>query len=278
VRPLQPRRGENNELALMELNENGKSSGAAEPSAEQAIQEAEYEFPYHYIPRIDNGNFSQVRKLRWGYEYLSYLRFILSRLEKIEFDSLLDVGCGEGRFLSEVFKRFPNKNLMGADCSVRALEYARLLNPHVKFTCGDITDPSLFAERFDVVTLIETLEHIPPQELENFVGGLRHYLKSDGVLIVSVPSENLSLNRKHYQHFNLDSLRSALKPYFAVTEHYFLNRISRWDKLIGKLLVNRYFILNEPRLLNALYRRYENSLLNALETDGKRICVVCRPA
>ena len=52
-------------------------------SAEQAVQEAEYEFPYHYIPRLEGGNFSQVRKLRWGYEYLSYLRFVLARLERV---------------------------------------------------------------------------------------------------------------------------------------------------------------------------------------------------
>jgi SAM-dependent methyltransferase len=257
---------------LMMSGENGKSAGG-----ERAIQEAEYEFPYHYIPRLEGGNFSQVRKLRWGYEYLSYLRFILSRLEEVEFESLLDVGCGEGRFLSEVSKRFPNKKLTGADVSARALDYARLLNPQVKFTCGDITDPSLFAERFDVITLIETLEHVPPQGVQDFVRGLRHYLKDDGRLILSVPSENLRLNRKHYQHFNLETLGSALRPYFAVIEHYFLNRISRWDKLLGKLLDNRLFILNEPRLLNALYRRYESSLLNALESDGKRICVVCRP-
>src|SRR3954449_3553400 len=76
--------------------------------AKQTIQESEYEFPYHYIPTLVNGNFSQVRKLRWGYEYLSYLRFVLSTLEKLQFNSLLDVGCGEGRFLSEVAKRFPD--------------------------------------------------------------------------------------------------------------------------------------------------------------------------
>ena len=256
----------------MMASENGKLTGG-----ERAIQEAEYEFPYHYIPRLEGGNFSQVRKLRWGYEYLSYLRFILARLEKIEFDSLLDVGCGEGRFLSEVSKRFLDKKLTGADTSARALEYARLLNPQLKFTCGDITDPSLFAEPFDVITLIETLEHIPPPGVADFVRGLRRYVKDEGRLILSVPSENLRLNRKHYQHFTLESLRAALKPHFAVTEHYFLNRISRWDTLLGKLLDNRLFILNEPRLLNALYRRYESSLLNALESDGKRICVVCRP-
>ena len=35
---------------------------------------------------------------------------------------------------------------------------------------------------------------------------------------------------------------------------------------------------NERRLLNALFRRYERSLLGARASDCKRICVVCRPA
>lgn len=254
------------------------SSLAMRLSAEQTIQENEYKFPYHYIPTLENGNFSQVRKLRWGYEYLSYLRFILSRLEQIEFNSLLDVGCGEGRFLCEAAKRFPQKELIGVDFSERAVEYAGLLNPNVKFLCGDITDAALFSRKFDLITLIETLEHLPPERVSDFVKGLRQYLHDDGVLILSVPSQNLTLNRKHYQHFNLESLAASLKPYFRISEHYFLNRISKWDRLLNRLLINRYFILNEPRLLNALYRRYENRLLNAVESDGKRICVVCRPS
>jgi SAM-dependent methyltransferase len=246
-------------------------------SPEQTIQETEYRFPYHYIPTFENGNFSQVRKLRWGYEYLSYLRFILATLEKIEFESLLDVGCGEGRFLCEASKRFPEKELAGVDFSERAVDYAGLLNPHVKFVCGDITGAVLFPRRFDVITLIETLEHVPPERIAGFVKGLRRHLNDDGFLILSVPSQNLTLNRKHYQHFNLDSLSASLEPHFQISEHYFLNRISKWDRLLNLLLINRYFILNEPRLLNALYRRYENRLLNAAESDGKRICVVCRP-
>lgn len=250
---------------------------AISETSRQTIQEAEYQFPYHYIPTLENGNFSQVRKLRWGYEYLSYLRFILGRLQKIEFDSLLDVGCGEGRFLHEVSRRFPERRLVGIDLSTRAVEYARLLNPAVEFLPGDIGDENLLPEKFAAVTLIETLEHIPLDEVPDFVRALRRAVSHDGVLIVSVPSQNLDLNRKHYQHFTLDSLAATLRPCFEISEHHFLNRISKWDTLLKMVLSNRYFILNEPRLLNALYRRYENRLLNANGSDGKRIVAICRP-
>ena len=242
------------------------------------IQDTQYQFPYHYIPTLENGNFSQVRKLRWGYEYLSYLRFVLSTLEEIEFESVLDVGCGEGRFLWEVSKCFSDKRLVGIDLSARAVQYAKLLNPEIEFLCGDIADSASGDEKFDVITLIETLEHVPPNRIAGLVVALRRLLKTDGTLLVSVPSQNLGLNRKHYQHFSLSSLAATLRPSFEITQHYFLNRISKWDSLLKLVLTNRYFILNEPRLLNALYRRYENNLLHASELNGKRICVVCRPA
>src|SRR3712207_52547 len=262
--------------ALTERERESEAVGGL--SAEQAVQEAEYEFPYHYIPSFEGGNFSQVRKLRWGYEYLSYLRFVLARLERAEFETLLDVGCGEGRFLREVSKRFAGKRLLGVDFSARAVEYARLLNPGLRFVREDIADGSAPSESFDVVTLIETLEHVPPVELREFVAGLRRRVNEGGMLVVSVPSKNIKMSAKHYQHFDLDSLTKALAPRFKVEEHYYLNRISKWDRLLSALLTNRYFILNERRLLNALFRRYERSLLDARASDCKRICVVCRPA
>lgn len=265
--------------------QNGPGKEQSEPraessglSAEQAAQEAEYEFPYHYIPRFEGGDFSQVRKLRWGYEYLSYLRFVLARLEGVRFDSLLDVGCGDGRFLREASRRFRGKRLVGVDLSARAVEYARLLNPGVEFVVGDITDGALIEERFDVVTLIETLEHVPPANVRDFVAALRGRMKACGTLVVSVPSRNIKMSRKHYQHFDLESLAASLSPYFEVAESYCLNRISKWERLMSAALTNRYFILNDRRLLNALFRRYERSLLLAGESDCKRICVVCRPS
>jgi len=186
--------------ALKELTEEGRpAANAVGLSAEQAAQEAEYEFPYHYIPRLEGGNFSQVRKLRWGYEYLSYLRFVLARLERVEFDSLLDVGCGEGRFLREASRRFPGKRLLGIDFSARAIEYARLLNPGLDFAREDIAGGAESPERFDVVTLIETLEHVPTAESGAFVSGLRRRVRDGGMLVVTAPSMNIKLSPKHYR-------------------------------------------------------------------------------
>lgn len=245
---------------------------------ERRIQEAEYGFPYHYLPTLENGKFSQFKNLRWGYEYLSYLRFVLSKLEGWEFDSLLDVGCGDGRFLYEARKLFPGKVLTGVDYFEPAVALARLLSPGPTYVRGDITDPALLDRRYDAVTLIDTLEHVPPAYVPDFVRGIRQHTSPSGRLVVTVPSTNQPLNRKHYQHFTLDSLKRALAPHFEVTEHYFINRKSRGVSALESLLTNRLFVLNERRLTRAVYGYYERHALKATEKDCKRICVVCAPA
>ena len=179
---------------------------------EQQLQEKLYTFPYHHIPQYEGRTFSQTRALPWGYQYISYIYFILSKIEKLQFNSLLDVGCGDGKFLVEVSKVFPSIKLVGVDFSERAIGYAKAFNPNIEFLCGDITDPSLIDEKFHIVTIIETLEHISPTELPKFVKGLHNCLKDDGTLVLTVPSTNSPLRGKHFQHFSDESLEKILKP------------------------------------------------------------------
>ena len=146
---------------------------------EQELQEKLYNFPYHHIPQYEEKTFSQIRVLRWGYQYISYIYFTLSKIETLPFDSLLDVGCGDGKFLAEVLKSFPSKKLVGVDLSERAIMFARAFNPNIEFICGDITNPSLIDKRFHIVTLIETLEHLSPTELPKFVKILHNYINKD---------------------------------------------------------------------------------------------------
>lgn len=245
-------------------------------SKEQRIQEEEYTFPYHHIPRWDNGSFTQTYNLAWGFEYASYTRFVLDIMENLSFESVLDVGCGDGKLLHEVSRRFPEKRLLGIDHSEQAVKLATALSPGIEYLSGDIKDPSLLPGSFDLITLIETLEHIPPDEIADFLKGLHHYLKPDGTLIITVPSVNIKMVDKHYQHFTLKSLDDTIKPYFSISTHYFINMISFQAKVLGKMLTNKLYILNEKRLVNWIFGRYERNLLKAQEKKARRICAVCK--
>lgn len=238
----------------------------------QTIQENQYIFPYHYIPNFINGFFSQTKNLFWGYEYLSYLNFCLDKLKSIQFCSLLDVGCGDGRFLYEAKKVFPGTNLLGIDFSQRAISLAKAINPDIEFIYGDVRKISLNDE-YDVVTLIEVLEHIPPTEIPSFLQTLYGYLKIDGKLIITVPSDNLELNPKHYQHFAVEKLEEILNDLFEIKEIFYLNRISLKTEIISKLFSNRFFILNYKKALNYIYNYYVKNLLIANKNNCKRIAL-----
>lgn len=248
----------------------------AKLSKVQKIQESSYQFPYHYIPSYDNQNFSQVRNLSWGYEYLSYLHFVLNCLWSIDFNSLLDVGCGDGRFLFEVSRYFPDKNLVGIDFSERAIKYATALSPNVKYICGDITNKTLTDDKFDVAILIEALEHIPPKQINDFLQGIHFYLRDSGVFIITVPSKNIPVHKKHYQHFDIESLKEVISPFFEIEKTYFLNKISFKVTIINKIFSNRYFILNNKKILNFIYNYYNDKLLHANNFNSRRICLICR--
>ena len=245
------------------------------PLTKQQRQEKEYAFPYHFIPRLRDGRFSQAIFLRWGYEYTSYLNFVLSQLERTSFQSMLDVGCGDGRLVYEAQHRFHGREIVGVDFSERAIALARAMNSGGDYRVGDITNPALFDRQFDVITLVEVLEHIPLQELGTFVSGIEQHLKAGGTLIITVPSKNIRTNPKHFQHFDEDSLRSTLQPLFTVQECYFINSTSTLTRVLERIMTNRFYILKQRHLMNALYRMYMHRQFQANSETCGRLCVRC---
>jgi len=238
-------------------------------------QEAQYEFPYHYIPSLENGKFSQHLYWSYGLEYMASQNCILSILAEEEFESLVDIGCGDGRFLREASKRFPGKRLLGIDRSVRAINLAQAMNPGLTYICADICLSDSPRELFDVLILIEVLEHISPDSLVEFVAASAVYLRTRGRVMLTVPHVNVPVSTKHCQHFDSPSLRALLEPYYEIGSLVFLDRRVRvlrhvFDTLLG----NALFILNSTVLLKMLFRIYCKHLFCCGENRCSKILAV----
>jgi SAM-dependent methyltransferase len=230
------------------------------------------------VPQISDRGFVQSITLRWGYLYWSYLSFVLDRVEELRPASLLDVGSGEGRLVAEVCARLPAIRALGVDMSERAVALARAMTTSGEFRAGDITEHGFLTDRFDAITMVEVLEHIPETELPRIRSTLRKHLENHGQLVVTVPTKNMGMHPKHYQHFDLASLVEALQPDFALRSAFHLNRLSGICRLLDRALTNRWFAIREPRLLAWLYDIYKRRYLIATPATAMRICAVFEPA
>ena len=191
-------------------------------SATQEAQEEQYRFPYHYI------DVALPKERDIGLiEYKMNLQFVAEQLSPFEGQRILDVGCGDGRFGYELRGR--NIRYEGTDYSERAVAFARAFCPEWTFHAGTLTPLiTTHAGVFDQIVLIEVLEHIPPDEVSAVLRQVSQLLKTDGRLIVTVPSTLVNVSAKHYQHFDSRSLRDVLDTTFDVENVVGMNVASRW--------------------------------------------------
>jgi SAM-dependent methyltransferase len=250
----------------------------------QQIQEGEYRYPYHYIPQWDGQRFSQTQHWEWGYRYLGGLLVVLDQLKERSFASLIDVGCGDGRFLLELENLYDDVRMLGIDYSARAIGIANALNPSTDYRVVDVTEDQV-DQTFDVAVLIEVLEHIPPPEIDRFLHGVKDTLTQEGCLILTVPHTNSPLAEKHYQHFDSDRIRDLLCPHFrSIRVIPFdphpakLSLLERLPRSLARRVLGgegEHFVVTNStlnRLFFELYRRYY--LHDVSEDVCSRICVV----
>ena len=140
-------------------------------------------------------------------------------------NSLLDVGSGRGVFLFPLLREFPGLEVTSIDILPHRVELLDCIckggvsNLHP--VLANICDSVLPDKSFDVVTMLEVLEHIPDTETAvlNAVRLARHYI------IVSVPSKPDD-NPEHIHLFSNDDLKNhflnagcSKVKFMSVTNH-----------------------------------------------------------
>lgn len=238
----------------------------------QQLQEEEYSFPYHYVTEYKNG-FTQNYNFPWGINYAATIEFLLNKLKEDKFNSIVDIGCGDGKITRELKNCYQDKHIIGIDYSQNALEFARAFNPDIKFYCQDISSSSI-ENSFDIAFLIEVLEHISLENAEDFIKGVSKILNNEGKLFLTVPHINQALLPKHYRHYTVNTLIKNLEGYFDILEIILFEKISWRKKFIDLLLNNKLYILNSQSLKDRLYSYYKKHLFYVKnEQNCKRIFI-----
>lgn len=238
----------------------------------QAIQHSQYVFPYHHIPHLDSsGRGVRARTLDWGFEYLVYIDRILDIVAELSPAALLDVGCGDGYFLS----RTPSAiDRTGIDTDEAALRFARAFCPDATFRNADILAPD---RQYDVVTAIEVLEHIPDGQTADFLRGVLGWVRPGGSLVLSVPADTMPVISKHFRHYNAGLLERQIAeaaPDAAIRsiEYYYVHTFA--ERLYKRLTNNALLRGDIPALERMLWRHVRHNAPRADEKTGRRLIAV----
>jgi SAM-dependent methyltransferase len=202
----------------------------------QKIQENQYDFPYHYIPEWGNSLFEAHKHWPWALRYIGGLKLVSDECLSEDFSALIDVGCGDGRFLREMKRLAPGKSYKGVDYSEASIRYAKAFNPDIDYVCADVEDLKEDHNRYDVLTLIEVVEHIPPEKVEAFLRACRQMVQPGGRIILTVPHANKPLNDKHYRHFREADLEPLMASISSDVNYFYFDKKNRLLRLMLALI------------------------------------------
>jgi SAM-dependent methyltransferase len=244
-------------------------------TTKELIQEEQYYFPYHHLTHERNGGLFIFRHLFWGLEHYTYIQFVIDKISKDSFKTFADVGCGEGRILTELASILTGAKLSGYDISERALHFARGFTTVPTFKVHDITKGAL-EETVDGIVSCEVIEHIKPEHVSDYCKNIAASLNQGGLFFLTTPTTNVPVNAKHYQHFTQESLTQYLSPYFMIEEVVFLNQVNFFNKILNRILGNRFFLSNIPMLNRWVLNTYKKHLLVVTKNTGSRIYIRAR--
>ncbi len=101
--------------------------------------------------------------------------------------SLLDVGCNTGELLVFCRRLYPEIELAGIDINHESIEMAKKKLPDVEIRQGFGYELPFASNRFDCVTCIEVIEHVPQEHRPALVAEMQRVLRPGGRLILRCP-------------------------------------------------------------------------------------------
>lgn len=126
-------------------------------------------------------------------KYLDNLRpqmfIVANELKDIEFESVLELGCGFGENIMALEKTFSGKKIVGIDIMPTRVEIARK-NTNAEIILGDINDLSQFEDKsFDIVFTNALFIMIEPKTVEKTIKEMVRIAKKK-IILVECQSED----------------------------------------------------------------------------------------
>lgn len=179
---------------------------------------------------------------------------IWSLLDKANYDSILDLGCGSGEEIPSLLKHA--KSVTGLDSSDGLLNIARLNNPMVKFITQDLNTDPVIEGFYDLIFSSLTLHYI--KNWDYLLKGIYNALNKGGELIFSthhpIKWGSETEKNKEYNEFLLGykKVKNSDKDYIVYGDY--LNTYEIKEKLFQQLDITHY---NRP--ISAMIKSFHNA-------------------
>lgn len=160
-------------------------------------------------------------------------REVIRLLEVHRPGSVLDLGCGEGFVLEALLEAGLDATLVGVDRSDTAVAHAReRIGSRAEIICADVRDLRDLPHTFDVVMMLEVLEHLDdPDAALRLLGSL-----TTGHVLLSVPRE------PYFRGMNLLRLKNV-RRWGSDPEH-----VQHWSRSgFERFVENRFSIVARGR-------------------------------
>ncbi len=126
---------------------------------------------------------------------------------------VLDVGCGDGYVLRELFKDLRGVNITGVDINLTEEQIEDFTGKG-----GGIRYMNKFpgaAERYDLIVLLDVLEHVP-DDLDFLAGDIKKRLTEKGRILISTPAFNALYSSHdeflgHFRRYNVGELKGLVE-------------------------------------------------------------------
>lgn len=155
-------------------------------------------------------------------------------------NSILEVGCGDGRIINPLVKRY--EKVYGLDISPKALETVEALKIE-----GRIENLPFEENNFDIVLCCEVLEHLPFKIYEKALQEIERVAKK--YILISVPNnEDIELSKtrcpycgclfhphRHLRSFNHNKLKKLFSKFEKIDSKLILNDEKKYPKSFIKL-------------------------------------------
>lgn len=157
----------------------------------------------------------------------AFFKALMAELKRLNPDTILDVGCGEGFILEKLREAHIGKEMEGVDLQARAIALGQQMHPQLTLKQGNIYHLPYADGSFDVVLCSEVLEHLeyPERAMKELQRVAGKYC------IITVPNEPLfrmanflrgkNLSRwgndiEHIQHWSARGILKFVSTYFSV--------------------------------------------------------------